>query len=39
MELYLTQKAVARPVIAPPGIPTDRLAALRTGFNRTGTGQ
>jgi tripartite-type tricarboxylate transporter receptor subunit TctC len=32
MELYLTQKAVARPVIAPPGIPADRLAALRTGF-------
>jgi tripartite-type tricarboxylate transporter receptor subunit TctC len=32
MELYLTQKAVARPVIAPPGIPTDRLAALRTAF-------
>lgn len=32
MELYLTQKAAARPVIAPPGIPTDRLAALRTGF-------
>jgi tripartite-type tricarboxylate transporter receptor subunit TctC len=32
MELYLTQKAVARPVIAPPGIPTDRLTALRAGF-------
>jgi tripartite-type tricarboxylate transporter receptor subunit TctC len=32
MELYLTQKAVARPVIAPPNIPTDRLAALRNGF-------
>lgn len=32
MELYLTQKAVARPVIAPPGVPTDRLAALRTAF-------
>jgi tripartite-type tricarboxylate transporter receptor subunit TctC len=32
MELYLTQKAVARPVIAPPGIPPDRLAALRAGF-------
>jgi tripartite-type tricarboxylate transporter receptor subunit TctC len=32
MELYLTQKAVARPLIAPPGIPADRLAALRTGF-------
>ena len=33
MELYLTQKAVARPVIAPPGIPADRLAALRDGFS------
>ena len=33
MELYLTQKAVARPVIAPPGIPSDRLAALRAGFS------
>ena len=32
MELYLTQKTVARPVIAPPGIPADRLAALRAGF-------
>jgi tripartite-type tricarboxylate transporter receptor subunit TctC len=32
MELYLTQKTVARPLIAPPGIPSDRLAALRAGF-------
>jgi hypothetical protein len=32
MELYLTQKTVARPVMAPPGIPADRLAALRAGF-------
>jgi hypothetical protein len=32
MELYLTQKTVARPIIAPPGIPADRLAALRSGF-------
>jgi tripartite-type tricarboxylate transporter receptor subunit TctC len=32
MELYLTQKAVARPLIAPPGVPPDRLAALRAGF-------
>jgi hypothetical protein len=32
MELYLTQKTVARPVIAPPGIPSERLAALRAGF-------
>jgi len=32
MELYLTQKTVARPIIAPPDIPADRLAALRAGF-------
>ena len=32
MELYLTQKTVARPVIAPPEIPSERLAALRAGF-------
>jgi hypothetical protein len=32
LELYLTQKTVARPVIAPPGIPADRLSALRGAF-------
>jgi tripartite-type tricarboxylate transporter receptor subunit TctC len=32
MELYLTQKTVARPMIAPPGVPADRVAALRAGF-------
>jgi tripartite-type tricarboxylate transporter receptor subunit TctC len=32
LELYLTEKTVARPVIAPPGIPADRLAALRSSF-------
>jgi tripartite-type tricarboxylate transporter receptor subunit TctC len=32
MELYLTEKTVARPLIAPPGIPAERLAALRAGF-------
>jgi tripartite-type tricarboxylate transporter receptor subunit TctC len=32
MELYLTQKTVARPVLAPPGVPADRIAALRDGF-------
>ena len=32
MELYLTQKTVARPVIAPPGLPADRLAVLREAF-------
>jgi tripartite-type tricarboxylate transporter receptor subunit TctC len=32
LELYLTQKVVARPVIAPPGLPADRLAAIREAF-------
>jgi tripartite-type tricarboxylate transporter receptor subunit TctC len=32
MELYLTQKTAARPVIAPPGVPADRLGALRDAF-------
>ena len=29
MELFLAQKAVARPVLAPPEIPAPRVAALR----------
>ena len=32
MELYLTQKTVARPLLAPPGVPADRVAALRAAF-------
>jgi len=32
MELFLTQKTAARPMIAPPGMPADRVAALRAGF-------
>jgi len=32
MQLFLAQKTVARPVLAPPGIPTDRVAALRKAF-------
>lgn len=30
MQLYFTQKTVARPVVAPPGVPADRLADLRS---------
>jgi tripartite-type tricarboxylate transporter receptor subunit TctC len=37
MELYLTQKTVARPVLAPPGVPADRIAALRTAFGALAT--
>jgi tripartite-type tricarboxylate transporter receptor subunit TctC len=32
MQLYLTQKTIARPVIAPPGVPADRVEALRSAF-------
>ena len=33
MQLYLTQKQIARPIVAPPGLPADRLAALRGAFD------
>jgi tripartite-type tricarboxylate transporter receptor subunit TctC len=33
MELYFAQKEAARPVLAPPGVPADRLAALRKAFS------
>jgi len=39
MQLYLTQKTVARPVIAPPGVPADRVAVLRTAFAALATDQ
>ncbi|HEY7662053.1 MAG TPA: hypothetical protein VH934_02900 [Xanthobacteraceae bacterium] len=32
LELYFTQKTLARPVIAPPGLPAPRLAELRAAF-------
>ncbi len=32
LELFFTQKTAARPVIAPPGLPADRLKILRTAF-------
>jgi len=32
MELNFTQKTAARPVVAPPGVPADRVAALRAAF-------
>lgn len=34
MELFLAQKAAARPVAAPPDIPADRVNALRDAFAR-----
>jgi tripartite-type tricarboxylate transporter receptor subunit TctC len=32
LELFFTQKTAARPVIAPPGVPTERIAILRAAF-------
>ena len=32
MRLFFAQDAAARPMIAPPGVPADRLAALRRAF-------
>jgi hypothetical protein len=32
IELYLTQKTLARPIIAPPGIAPERLAVLKNAF-------
>jgi tripartite-type tricarboxylate transporter receptor subunit TctC len=32
-ELYFGVKAVARPILAAPGVPADRLAALRAAFD------
>jgi tripartite-type tricarboxylate transporter receptor subunit TctC len=32
IELFLTQKKVARPIIAPPGVPPERLAVLRAAL-------
>jgi tripartite-type tricarboxylate transporter receptor subunit TctC len=32
IELFLTQKTVARPIIAPPGVPAERVAILRAAL-------
>jgi tripartite-type tricarboxylate transporter receptor subunit TctC len=32
MELFFSQKTAARPVLAPPGVPADRVALLRAAF-------
>jgi tripartite-type tricarboxylate transporter receptor subunit TctC len=36
IELHFTQKLAARPVIAPPGVPQDRVALLRAAFVELG---
>jgi tripartite-type tricarboxylate transporter receptor subunit TctC len=35
MELALTQQTMAWPLVAPPGVPADRVAALRAAFDAT----
>jgi hypothetical protein len=35
LELLLTQQAMGRPFAAPPGVPTDRVQALRRAFDAT----
>ncbi len=32
LEFYFTQNTIARPIIAPPGVPADRAAALRAAL-------
>ena len=32
LELYFTQKTMARPVVAPPGVPAERVVILRKAF-------
>src|SRR4051812_5954153 len=34
MELFLAQKSAARPVVAPPGLPAERIAAIRSAFDK-----
>ena len=37
LELVFAQQAISRPILGPPGIPADRLSALRTAFHATMT--
>jgi tripartite-type tricarboxylate transporter receptor subunit TctC len=34
MELFLAQKSAARPVVAPPQVPAERMAAIRAAFDK-----
>ena len=36
LELHFTQKTAARPVIAPPGVPDERVAMLVSAFKALG---
>jgi tripartite-type tricarboxylate transporter receptor subunit TctC len=35
LELVLVQQVMGRPILAPPGVPADRVKALRAGFDAT----
>src|SRR5262249_14597702 len=35
LELVLSQDILARPLVAPPGVPAERVAALRRAFDET----
>jgi tripartite-type tricarboxylate transporter receptor subunit TctC len=35
LELFFARAAMGRPFVAPPGVPADRIAALRTAFDAT----
>jgi len=35
LQLVFAQQAISRPILAPPGVPADRLAALRQAFQAT----
>jgi tripartite-type tricarboxylate transporter receptor subunit TctC len=39
LELYYSQEAAARPILAPPDMPGDRLSALRSAFIAVGKDQ
>ena len=36
MQLFFSQDAMSRPMVAPPGVPADRLSALQTAFMALG---
>jgi tripartite-type tricarboxylate transporter receptor subunit TctC len=39
LEFYFTQNTIARPILAPPGVPADRVAALRAAVIAMGKDQ
>jgi tripartite-type tricarboxylate transporter receptor subunit TctC len=35
LELFFARAAIGRPFVAPPGVPAERIAALRAAFDAT----